>query len=632
MMRRSTRRLTASSTASINLLRNPNLTSRSALRKPAGKTTSRRLVASSDDASESSSASDFAQESESEELSDYEDDYEDDLPPAKRQKRVVTSKTTLQPTQQAGDDLYAPLNGQACATASLPPSRPHTVKYHRSLFLDETKGRTSRDALLTWFDGVSSARSMPWRKPWLDPSDLPDASAMREALERRAYEVWISEIMLQQTRVAVVIGYWNAWMARWPTIHDLARAEPDEVLSAWRGLGYYSRATRIHEAAKLVVQDPKMKGLLPASATELEAKVPGVGRYTGGAISSIVFGLPAPMVDGNVLRVLSRQLGIFGDVKGDKKVIDALWRAAEALANAVARDCDSEEEPPKPSDRPGRWGQALMELGSTICSPRPNCAACPVTSTCRAYAEGRALATSAGHGNPKDIVDAIGDIEDVCALCEPWQESDEEQRSMNAPGNGKKPKAQRTKISAFFSAKNNTSRTSADALEIVTAHASKFPLKKAKKKVREEHTLVCAIRRWDGHYLIHRRPSKGLLAGLWELPSQEISLADQSKPKLRKSAASSYAKSLFDGAQPVTSEVLRHQAEIGCIPWQFSHIKLTMHVHLFQLDGGEDTAGADSSNSSSEQAKWISGEQLDHESMGTGMRKCWALAKEMDTD
>lgn len=137
---------------------------------------------------------------------------------------------------------------------------------------------------------------MPWRKDWIDPRKHDDASELRRALSVRAYEVWISEIMLQQTRVAVVIDYWARWMTKWPTIEQLAAAGEDEVTSAWRGLGYYSRAKRIHEAAKMVVQDPSLRGLLPEDAGELQARIPGIGKYTAGAISSIVFGKATSMV------------------------------------------------------------------------------------------------------------------------------------------------------------------------------------------------------------------------------------------------------------------------------------------------------------------------------------------------
>lgn len=124
-----------------------------------------------------------------------------------------------------------------------------------------------------------------------------------------------------------------------------------------------------------MVQDPARRGLLPQTAKELEHEIPGVGRYTAGAISAITFGNADCMVDGNVLRVLSRQLGIFGNVKSDKATIDLLWAAAQALVEAIAlehSDVDMETGMALPSDGPGRWGQALMELGSTLCTPQPN--------------------------------------------------------------------------------------------------------------------------------------------------------------------------------------------------------------------------------------------------------------------
>ncbi|PHH91575.1 hypothetical protein CDD83_11111 [Cordyceps sp. RAO-2017] len=312
----------------------------------------------------------------------------------------------------------------------LPPARLHSWDYHRPLLLSGRSGSEGRRRLLSWFDSASTTRGMPWRSPWIDPGRL-DAADLRPLLERRAYEVWISEIMLQQTRVAVVVDYWKRWMARWPTIHDLAGADADDVLAAWRGLGYYSRATRIYQAAKLVVQDPDMRGLLPSAADELAARVPGVGRYTAGAISSIVFGRAEPMVDGNVLRVLSRQLGIHGNIKSDKSVIDIIWAAADALVKTVSQhdegpeadhnvlERDSEAVPL--SDRPGRWGQALMELGSTVCTPKPDCPSCPITSTCRVYAEGSAMAS-----NKTNDAATVADMEDLCGLCSPLggQETD----------------------------------------------------------------------------------------------------------------------------------------------------------------------------------------------------------------
>lgn len=527
---------------------------------------------------------------------------------------------------------------QAC----VPPTRHHDLDYHRSLLLDDA---FSRQALLKWFDGVSARRSMPWRQEWINPQDHKLHENLRDLLERRAYQVWISEIMLQQTRVAVVIDYWNRWMSRWPTIHNLAAASADDVLSAWRGLGYYSRATRIHEAAKLAVRDPDMKGLLPRRVEVLESKIPGVGRYTAGAISAIVFGRAAPMVDGNVLRVLSRQLGVFSNVKTSKLIIDMLWAAADALVKAIAKDGTQvqDSEGVETSDRPGRWGQALMELGSTICTPKPICAECPITSTCRAYAEGRTLFNS-------DEKPKMKDIEDMCSLCESFEEMSTTEGDGKAqttgltqsakPNERIKPTALRDKqltLSAFAfkgatsdktSSTNNKSTTSSQEMEIIVDHARKFPLKVIKKAVRTEETLVCAIQRGDGQYLVQKRPEKGLLAGLWEFPSYILrDPVEGNTAAKRKSRAASFVSKLLieHGDDEAATLRPKHVGELGSVPWLFSHLRLTMHVQLFNLQQADCLLEIEAKDN---RLKWASSEAVEQESMGTGMRKCWALVEE----
>ena len=479
---------------------------------------------------------------------------------------------------------------------------------------------------------------MPWRKPWINPDAVSDPASLRDQLERRAYGVWISEIMLQQTRVATVIDYWNRWMAKWPTIHDLAAADPEDVLAAWRGLGYYSRATRIHEAAKRVVAHPQMKGLLPEDAKTLEAEIPGVGRYTAGAISSIVFGRPEPMVDGNVLRVLSRQLGLLGNVKADKAVIDALWAAADALVKDVARRAEHDvtiaADGSTKSDRPGRWGQGLMELGSTVCTPKPNCSVCPITSTCRAYQEGQVFASTNVDSKHVDSKAEI-DIEDICTLCEPFENVlDQDEDGKDQKEEAKPAKSAVTKQSTLasfaftrvsnrqaVSKQKKTTGPSESHLETIANHAKRFPLKVIKKAVREEETLVCAIQRADGAYLIHRRPEKGLLAGLWEFPSRILNV-DEAGSKIRKTIAHSHVSDLL-GLKSGGGEI-RHLGELGSVPWLFSHLKLTMHVHLFALETPADAmTGADAD--AVQPSRWS--DQVEGESMGTGMRKCWALVK-----
>ncbi|EHK21183.1 uncharacterized protein TRIVIDRAFT_51858 [Trichoderma virens Gv29-8] len=603
----------------------------------ASKRSSSRSVsqpAKPQDATPPSSDSDF----------EAEGDMEESAPENGTKKRKIASASR---SVKFDGILSKRLFGQEARKAAkeetcFPSLRQHSVLYHRPLLLDEQVGSQGRKALLSWFDSVSQSRSMPWRKDWVDPKTISDPTELRKTLEKRAYEVWISEIMLQQTRVAVVIDYWSRWMDKWPTIHDLAAAKSEDVLAAWSGLGYYSRATRIHEAAKLAVGDSDMKGLLPSSAKDLEAKMPGVGRYTAGAISCIVFGRAEPMVDGNVLRVLSRQLGIHGNIKTGKAVIDAIWAAADAIVKATAElDSDDGKTSSEPNDRPGRWGQALMELGSTICTPNPNCSQCPITSTCRVYKEGELKATKAKEKSPRMV-----DIEDLCILCEEFDDnegdSDEDSTQDKKRGNVKKTEAKQSKqptLAAFAftrktvssssspspSPSTTTSAASKASMDTITSYARRFPVKAVKKAVREEETLVCAIRRSDGQFLIHRRPLKGLLAGLWEFPSKLLEPSTKPDKKKRERMALDYVSDLLNGGKgsKKTKPTISCEGELGSVPWLFSHIKLTMHVYLFEV--GDDAVVAEDEE---QPRRWVAGVDVDGESMGTGMKKCWEMVKE----
>jgi A/G-specific adenine glycosylase len=209
-----------------------------------------------------------------------------------------------------------------------------------------------RSALLGWYR--ASRRDLPWRRT------------------RDPYAIWISEAMLQQTRVETVVPYWERFLARFPTVRDLAEAPADAVLGAWAGLGYYSRARNLQRAAREIVE--RFGGALPEEPEALES-LPGIGRYTAGAVASIAFDRPAPVVDGNVARVLARLCGIREDV-GAAAGKRRLWQAAEELVAGEA---------------PGDLNQALMELGATLCLPRaPRCEACPVARRCEARAAGDA--------------------------------------------------------------------------------------------------------------------------------------------------------------------------------------------------------------------------------------------------
>jgi A/G-specific adenine glycosylase len=177
--------------------------------------------------------------------------------------------------------------------------------------------------------------------------------------------VWVSEIMLQQTRVETAIPYYYRWMERFPTVEVLADVDEESVLKAWEGLGYYSRARNLHRSARLVRE--RLGGVIPQDSRSLKT-LPGIGEYTSGAIASIAYGEVVPAVDGNVRRVLSRLFDL------------------EDPTDASLRKQAGELVDP---DRPGDWNQALMELGATVCTLRsPRCSACPLTVECRALSEG----------------------------------------------------------------------------------------------------------------------------------------------------------------------------------------------------------------------------------------------------
>ena len=216
----------------------------------------------------------------------------------------------------------------------------------------EAIGEFQRE-LLAWYD--IHARNLPWRQ------------------STEPYRIWISEIMLQQTRVAAVLDYYARFLEQFPTVDSLAQAREPDVLAAWSGLGYYRRAKMMHQAAKVVVRD--YAGAFPSTAAELQ-QLPGIGAYTSSAIASIAFGEPVAVVDGNVERVLLRVLS--EEVKPAGASAQAKWfrdRAANLLH----------------TQRPGDFNQSMMELGATICLPqRPMCLHCPVRPFCATRGEHQA--------------------------------------------------------------------------------------------------------------------------------------------------------------------------------------------------------------------------------------------------
>lgn len=216
-------------------------------------------------------------------------------------------------------------------------------------------------ALLAWYE--RSRRDLPWRVPLL-AAGHPDP-----------YHVLLSEFMLQQTQVATVIPYFQRFIERFPAIADLAAADEQDVLRLWQGLGYYSRARNLHKAAKKVVAD--FGGQLPREVASL-LTLPGVGRYTAGAIASLAYDARAPILDGNVMRVLCRVDYITADPR-ERSSQETLWRRAEQIL---------------PASRAGDFNSSLMELGATLCTPRnPQCLICPVRTFCEV----------ANRGDPQSI-------------------------------------------------------------------------------------------------------------------------------------------------------------------------------------------------------------------------------------
>jgi A/G-specific adenine glycosylase len=222
-----------------------------------------------------------------------------------------------------------------------------------------------RRRLLSWF--AENKRDLPWRRT------------------RDPYRIWLSEIMLQQTRVAAVIPYYQRFLDSFPNMRSLARAQTERVLLKWAGLGYYSRAKNLQRAAKVIVADHG--GDFPRDYEKALA-LPGVGRYTAAAVLSIAFDAPHAVVDGNVARVLARVGALRGDLRAPAK-----WQALAATAqDLLARNAS------------GDWNQAMMELGATVCTPKsPRCGECPVKSWCRAHQLGIAEELPSARKKPATV-------------------------------------------------------------------------------------------------------------------------------------------------------------------------------------------------------------------------------------
>ena len=339
---------------------------------------------------------------------------------------------------------------------------------------------TSRLAprLLTWYR--QHGRSLPWRG---------DATP---------YAVWVSEIMLQQTRVETVIPYFEKWMRLFPTVTDLAKASEQDVLNAWEGLGYYSRARNLHKAAQIVKQ--QFDGELPRDPNALR-KLPGIGRYTAGAIASIAFSLDEPTLDGNLRRVFARLFDLSepADSSAGEKT---LWEfAAEHL----------------PKGQAGDYNQALMDLGATICLPKnPRCLICPLMELCQSRANGT-----------------------------------QEQRPVLKP---------KKEIPHYVHAAGVIVRQVAD--------------------IHHEEVLLA------------KRPSKGLLGGMWEFPNGRVE--GEPAEGIESALETGYRLKVQKGE---ALEVVRHA---------YTHFRVTVHVYRCELVA----------MSENKDLKWVKLKELDEYPMG----------------
>ncbi|GAA5964985.1 hypothetical protein JCM3765_004817 [Sporobolomyces pararoseus] len=592
------------------------------------------------------------------------------MPPRKPTKSATPAAPV--PPPDASHPCYTLLP----ATLADLPTRPHSPSYH--VFFEPTlrssKTRESstpppkkkqkkteeipsplegaweaervQKKLLKWFDEKREERKMPWRK------DVVPNEMTKKERSQRGYEVWVSEIMLQQTQVATVISYFERWMEKFPTVTALSKATVDEVNSVWTGLGYYSRAKRLLEGAQTVVRD--YKGLVPETVEEL-LTIEGIGPYSAGAISSIAFGKRSALVDGNVTRVLSRLTALHAP-SAAKPTTSFIWSLADSLVPENT-EVEDGEDGNKIKNRPGSWNQGLMELGATVCTPKnPKCGECPISEECLGYQESRFIA----HRSKTKLEEVISapveiDVEDLCTLCSPLPSASDNSKA-------------------------------AHSVEI-------YPMAKERKKQREEETAVCLVE-WesseiekeekDGRkgnerkILVMKRPEKGLLAGLLEFPSIDLPPSSESTSSTRSKQLSTLLKSLLSlptefklsnkaGASAENDLKIESLKTLEPpVVHVYSHIIRTYHVtHLLLtspslprlLPSLATTSKSTSKPSSSKKnkkkkeesddehggdevdseplvqslpgtGKWIDSSEVEGESLGGAMKKVWIMRQE----
>lgn len=413
------------------------------------------------------------------------------------------------------------------------PSEPHCLEYH---FFSPKEREFLQKELVQWYR--NARRRLPWRgdnAPFCDAVEFPtDPTKEWSALplEIRAYRIWISEIMLQQTRVDTVVDYYLKWIEKFPDLDALASADLEQVMKCWAGLGYYNRVKLLHKGAKLIHQgQAKLSG-----DTENLKTIPGIGPYTAGAIASIAFGSAAPLVDGNVIRVFCRIRGIAiapNDVQGTK----IIWK--------LAADTISEEHP-------GDFNQGLMELGATICTPKnPKCEACPLSSICLSRMESKS--------SKRPIPRENQILESQCTICK--EDCIEDLVSMERYPLKKVKKAPRSQM----------------ALTIV--------VKRAGIDGKESEYL-----------LIKRPKDKlkgSLLADQWEFPSLEMDGEDENRELILKSLRKEMSEYLSRLQISTDNDSKQKFVSLGSFVHIFSHIQRKVTVEKLEISHQDEIQGCE---------------------------------------
>ncbi|KAG7394674.1 hypothetical protein PHYBOEH_004830 [Phytophthora boehmeriae] len=477
----------------------------------------------------------------------------------------------------------------------------------------------TRSELLQWYD--KHRRKLPWRG---DPPPYMTTSSHTSQKKKNAaksgglavflkpteeqklkqevgegprkvepYETWVSEIMLQQTRVDTVVEYFLRWIDKFPTVAALAEANEEEVNALWAGLGYYRRARMLHAGAKYVVKN--FGGELPSTVEQL-LKIPGIGPYTAGAIGSIAFGNRVPLVDGNVIRVMARMRAVGADPK-NKQLINFSWEAAEKLV----AECE----------RPGALNQALMELGATVCTVQnPQCSDCPVKTECLAYEEVQVKQQSES---------SFMESNDACSICDysrvfEWDET-------------------QTEVTKYpLKAKKNDSKNEVICVTVVSSPPDEIganapPVTTTKGKRKRDTDMKVSPSDWK--FLMSKRPEGGLLAGQWEFLHSKMSDGDKIPPfSKRKSFMDSRLADTLGKTALVRSDgkSIPERRDLGGLTHIFSHVKHHMgieHMHFACQPALLPAAQLD-------ELRWMTVAEMQQLGITTGVKKILQLVLHPD--